>query len=112
MVTNIEDMQKLGKDNMDAAMKSFEVMLNGFQAIAAKVINYSKRSLEDHTAAMQSVMGAKPLEKAFEVQSNYVRSASEDFTTEATKIGQLDSDLAKKLYKPMGGLVGRNVGST
>ena len=41
-----------------------------------------------------------------------IAPAAGGFTTEATKIGQLDSDLAKKLYKPMGGLVGRNVGST
>jgi hypothetical protein len=30
---------------MDVAMKSFGVMSNGFQAIAAEVANYSKRSL-------------------------------------------------------------------
>jgi hypothetical protein len=110
MATNIEDMQKLGKDNVEAAMKSFDVMSKGFQAIAAEVMNYSKRSWEDHTAAMQNIMGAKSPEKAFEIQSHYVRAASEDFLAEATKIGQLYSDLTKELYTPIGGV--RNVGST
>ena len=41
-----------------------------------------------------------------------IAPAAGGFTTEATKIGQLYTDLAKKPYKPMGGLVGRNVGST
>ena len=102
MVTNIEDMQKLAKDNMDAAMKSLDVMSKGFQAIAAEVMNYSKRSLEDHTAAMQNIMGAKSPEKAFEIQSEYVRAASEGFMAQATKIGELYADLAKELYKPIG----------
>jgi phasin family protein len=107
MARNVDDIQKLGKDNMDAAMKSFDVMSKGFQAIAAEVMNYSKRSLEDHTAAMQNIMGAKSPEKAFEIQSEYLRTASEGFMAEATKIGELYAALAKELYKP----IGRNFGS-
>jgi phasin family protein len=107
MARNVEDIQKLGKDNMDAAMKSFDVMSKGFQAIAAEVMNYSNRSLDDHTAAMQNIMGAKSPEKAFEIQSEYLRTASEGFMAEATKIGELYADLAKELYKP----IGRNFGS-
>jgi phasin family protein len=107
MARNVDDIQKLGKDNMDAAMKSFDVMSKGFQAIAAEVMNYSKRSLEDHTAAMQNIMGAKSPEKAFEIQSEYLRTASEGFMAEATKIGELYAALAKELYKP----IGRNYGS-
>jgi hypothetical protein len=111
MVTNIEDMQKVGKDNMDEAMKSFDVMSKGFQAIAAEVMNYSKKSLEDHTAAIGNIMGAKSLEKAFEIQSEYVRGASEGFMAQATKIGEIYAEIAKELYKPIGGVIGRNLGS-
>ncbi len=63
-------------------------MSEGFQAIAAEVANYSKRSLEDHTAAMEKLMGAKSSEKAIEVQSEYIKMAYEGFFAQATKIGE------------------------
>jgi hypothetical protein len=65
-------------------------------------------ALEDHTAATERLMGAKSLEKASEVQSGYVKMAFEGFVAHATKIGKLYADLAKELYKPIEGVIGRN----
>ena len=45
-------------------------------------------------------MGAKSLEKAMEVQTEYLKSSYEDFVAEATKLGELYADLAKEAYKP------------
>ena len=39
-------------------------------------------------------------EKAVEVQSDYVKGAYEGFVAEATKLGELYSDLAREAYKP------------
>jgi len=41
------------------------------------------------------------------VQSEYVKMASEGFVAHATKICELYADLAKKLYKPIEGVIGR-----
>ena len=100
MVKNIDDMQKFGKDNMDATMKSFGALSKGFQAIAVEVADYSKKMFEDSTAATEKLIGAKSLEKAIEVQSDYVKSSYESFVAEATKLGELYADLAKEAYKP------------
>jgi phasin family protein len=95
---------EIQKENMDAAMKSFGAMSKAFQAIAVEFANYSKRSLEDHTAATEKLMSAKSLEKAVEMQTEYVRTAYEGFVAHATKIGELYADLAKELYKPIEGI--------
>jgi phasin family protein len=107
MMKNFDDVQKVGKENMDVAMKSFGVVSKGFQAIATEVADYSKKSFEDSTAAIEKLMGAKTLEKAVEVQSDYVRSAYEGFVAQATKIGELYADLAKESYKPFEGMMGK-----
>ena len=70
------------------------------QAIAAEVADYSKKSFEDSTAVVEKLMGSKSLEKAMEVQTDYVKSAYEGFVSEATKLSTLYSDLAKETYKP------------
>lgn len=107
MLSNFDDVQKLGKDNVEATMRSFGAASKGFQAIAAEVTNYSKKSFEDGTAAVERLMGAKTLEKAIEVQSDYVKSAYEGFVAQATKLGELYADIAKETYKPFEGYIGK-----
>ena len=46
MVKNIEDVQKMGKDNMEAAMNSFGAVSKSLQAIAVEMTDYSKKSFE------------------------------------------------------------------
>ena len=100
MMKNLDEMQKFGKDNMDATLKSFGAVSKSMQAIAVEVADYSKKSFEDSTAAIEKLFGAKTLEKAIEVQSDYVKSTYEGFVAEATKLGELYADLAKETYKP------------
>ena len=107
MVKNIDELQQFGKSNMDATVKSFGSLSNGLQAIAAEMADYSKRVFEQGTAATEKLIGAKSLENAFEVQSDYVKTAYEGFVAEATKLGELYTDLAKEAYKPFEGQWGR-----
>ena len=107
MLKNVDEMQKLGKDNVEAAVKAFGVTSKGFQAIAAEVTNYSKKSFEDGTAAVERLLGAKTLEKAIEIQSEYAKTAYEGFVAEATKLGELYADLAKEAYRPFEGYLAK-----
>jgi hypothetical protein len=64
---------------------------------------------EQGTAATEKLIGAKSLEKAIEVQSDYVKSSYEGFVAEATKLGELYADLAKEAYKPFESQFGKVV---
>jgi phasin family protein len=107
MLKNFEEFQKLGKDNVDVAVKQFGVVSKGFQAIATEVTDYSKKSFEDGTAVIEKLLGAKTLEKAIAIQSDYAKTAYERFVAEATKLGGLYTDLAKESYKPFEGFLAK-----
>ena len=107
MLKNFEDIQKLGKDNVDVAMKQFGTVSKGWQTIATEFADYSKKSFEDGSAALEKLFGAKTLEKAIEVQSEYAKTAYEGFVAQATKIGELYTDLAKETYKPLEGMIAK-----
>ena len=107
MLKNFEDFQKLGKDNVDVAMRQFGTVSKGWQAIATEFADYSKKSFEDGSAALEKLFGAKSLETAIEVQSNYVKTTYEGFVAEATKLGELYTDLAKESYKPFEGFLAK-----
>jgi len=107
MLKNFEDFRKLGKDNVDVAMQQFGTVSKGWQAIAAEFADYSKKSFEDGSAALEKLFGAKSLEKAIEVQSEYVKGAYEGFVAQTTKFGELYTDLAKETYKPLEGFIAK-----
>ena len=107
MLKNFEDIQKFGKDNVDTCMKQFGSVSKGWQAIATEFADYSKKSFEDGSAALEKLFGAKSLEKAIEVQSEYVKTSYEGFVAQATKLGELYTDLAKETYKPYEGLLSK-----
>ena len=107
MLTNFDDIQKLGKDNMDVAMKQFGTVSKGWQAIATEFADYSKKSFEEGSAAVEKLLGAKSLEKAIEIQSDYAKQSYEAFVAEATKIGDLYAELAKEAYKPFESIVAK-----
>jgi hypothetical protein len=107
MLKNFEEFQKLGKDNVDVAMKQFGSVSKGWQAIASEFADYSKKSFEDGSAALERLFGAKSLDKAIEVQSDYAKTAYEGFVAQATKFGELYTDLAKESYKPFEGFLSK-----
>ena len=100
MIKTFEDLQQVGKENVDNALKSFGALSKGSQAIAVEVVDYSKKSFEDSSALVEKLFGVKSIDKAFEVQTDYAKSAYEGFVARASRIGELYADLAKEAYKP------------
>lgn len=112
MMTNgFDQFQKLGKDNVDLAMKSLSAASKGFQSIAAEVTDYSKKSFEDGALALEQVVGAKSLDKALEAQGDYVRKAYEGYVGQMTKLGEIYADLAREVYQPLQDAVSKVAGT-
>ena len=80
-------------------MKSLGSFSKSWQAIAAEMADYSKKVFEQGTAATEKLLGAKSFEKAVEVQTEFAKSSYEGFVAEATKLGELYSDLAREMYR-------------
>jgi len=99
-VFKFDEFQNYGKDHFDAAVTSAATLSKGVQAIATAVSDYAKKSLDDGSAFVEKLTGAKSIEKAFEVQTDFAKSSYETFVAESTKIGELYTDLAKEAYKP------------
>ena len=100
MIKNFEDLQMVGKENVDNALKSFGALSKGTQAIAVEVVDYSKKAFEDSTAAMEKMFGVKSLDKAIELQTEFAKTAYEGFVAKASRIGEMYAELAKETYKP------------
>ncbi len=102
-----EDANKLGKEFLEANMKSLATLSKSVQAIAAETGEYTKKSFETGSAALEKLFAAKSLDKAIEIQTDFARKAYEGFVAEATKLGELYTETARDAYKPFEGLVAK-----
>jgi hypothetical protein len=58
-----EEYKRLSKEGFDAATRSFGEMNKGFQALAAEITDYSKRTFDDVFRAWERLLSAKSVEQ-------------------------------------------------
>ena len=96
-----DDFQKAGKEGFDTAVRSYGEANKGFQAVVAEVTNYSKKTFEDGTRAFEQLAGAKSVEQAIEIQSQYAKKAYDAHMAQMTKLGEMYASLARDAFKPI-----------
>lgn len=111
MIKSLEDMQKFGKDNVEAALRSFDAYARNVQSIAQEMADYSKKSIEEGTKTAEKLFGAKSFDNVIEIQNAYLKGAYEGFVAEASKLGALYVDLAREVYKPFEGQIAKATGA-
>ncbi|MDR3372509.1 MAG: phasin family protein [Ancalomicrobiaceae bacterium] len=104
---NVEEFQKTAQETLETSIKSFSELTKGVQAISAEVADYSKKSFEQGSAAVEKLFGVKSLDKVIELQSEYLKTAYEGYVAQANKVGELYVDLAKQFYKPYEGFLAK-----
>lgn len=97
---SFEDAGKYGKEFFDNNLKTFAAISKGVQAVAVETGEYAKKSFEAGAATFEKLVSAKSLEKAIEIQTDFAKASYEGFVAQATKIGELYTDLGKEIYKP------------
>jgi phasin family protein len=101
MIKNFDDLQKLGKDGVEATLQSFAATSKGFQTLAAEYADFARQSFEQSSSALEKLIAARTPERAFEIQSEFATGAYESFVAQTTKLGELALDVAKQSYKPI-----------
>ncbi len=100
MINNM-DVQKLGQENLDRAMRLLGDWNRNWQAIAAEMTDYSKRSFEQSTKTLEKLLAAKSMEQAIEIQTSYAKRAYDEYMQQMNKLGGMYANLAKEAYKPL-----------
>ena len=107
MVQQFDQFQKFGQENVDAALKSIGAVSKGAQAIATEAADFARKSFEQGTATFEKLVGAKSLDKAIEIHTDYLKTSYEGFVAQSTKITELYANVAKEAFKPLEGIVAK-----
>ncbi len=100
MIKSYEELQTLGKDGFEAYVAAASAMTKGFQTMAQEAAEFSRKSFEQSTAAVERAVATKSIDKAFEVQQGYAKDAYEAFVGQMSKMSELYVATAKEAYKP------------
>ena len=101
MTNYVEDFQKISKEHTEALTASATTLTKGLQAIAVETSDFTKKSIEESTAIVEKLLGAKTPDVAIKIQTDFAKSSYEALVAQATKVGELYTNLAKELFKPV-----------
>ncbi|MBV9077231.1 MAG: phasin family protein [Methylobacteriaceae bacterium] len=101
----MDSIQKIGKDGVDATYKALGAWQQGVQTAAVEAADYAKRTYEHGAATLEKLAGVRTLDKAFEIQGDYLRGAYEGFVGQMTKMSELATKTAREVAAPVQGLV-------
>jgi phasin family protein len=101
MFTTVEDFQKFGKQQFEAATAATQTLSKGLQELASETTDYSKKAIAANTSVVEKLLGAKSVETAIQSQTEFAKSAYEGFIAQATKFSELYAKIAKEAFKPV-----------
>jgi hypothetical protein len=96
-----EEYQRLSKEGLDAATRSFGEMNKGFQALAAEMTDYTRRTFDDVFRAWEQLLRARSVEQMIEIQSQYAKTAYDTHIFEISKLGEMSVAIARNATKPV-----------
>jgi len=92
-----------GKDTAEAVIKSATIAGKSAETLHNEIYAYTKQSMENSIAAGKAVLGAKSVHEAIEVQTDYAKSAFENYVAELSRFNQLVTAAAKDSFAPLQG---------
>jgi len=95
----IEDFQNYSKQQVEAATAFAATVSKGMQEIAAETSDYAKQSMAANAEAVERLLGAKTVESAVQIQTDFAKASYEGFIAKATKISEIVAKVAAEATK-------------
>jgi hypothetical protein len=89
------------QNGLEIAGRSFAEATQGFQALAAEMMGYSKAAFDDAARTWEQLIGVKSIEQAIQIQSAYAKRAYENHMAEMAKLGQMWVGMMTAASKPV-----------
>jgi phasin family protein len=98
---NYEQIMTFGKDNTEAVIKAATAAGKGIETINGQIFAYMRKSLEDGMSATKAVVGAKSVDEALHLQSEFGKNAFQVYVDEMAKFGETALSITKSAAMPL-----------
>jgi hypothetical protein len=93
--------QERVQSGLEAASRSFTEANQGFQAIAAEMMQYAKAAFDDGIRTWGELIGVRSLEQAIQIQSEYAKRVYDNHMVELSKLGEMCMGMVRDASKPV-----------
>jgi hypothetical protein len=97
----IEDFQDFSKKQLEAIASASQTWAQGLQDLAAESADYAKKAFAAGSATFEKLLGARTVEAAIQIQTDYAKETYEGFVAEANKFSELYAKVASDALKPV-----------
>jgi hypothetical protein len=98
---NFEAFQDFSKQQLEAVASASSLWAKGLQELAAESTDYSKKAFAAGSATFEKLLGARSVEAAIQIQTDYAKQAYEGFIAQAGKFSELYAKVAADAFKPV-----------
>lgn len=96
-----EDVTQISKDNVDALVRSSQILAKSAEQISRAIAGFAQSSLEMSAQAGQAVLGVKTISDLIELQSEYARNSMDHFIAGTSKITDISVKVANEAIEPI-----------
>jgi hypothetical protein len=96
-----DDFQKFSKEQLDAFTAASTALSKGLQDIAVESADYLKKAFAGGSAMFEKLLGARTVESAIQIQTDYAKQSYDGFLAQATKVSELYTRVASDALKPV-----------
>jgi phasin family protein len=100
-----EELSQLGKENIDAFVKSGTIVAKGFEDMGKIWMAFTQRSLESSVETAKAAIACKTIREVVDLQSDFARQSFDSMVAEGTKIGEISVKVANEAIQPLQGRV-------
>ena len=104
-VKNYDHILGYGKETVEAYMKAANAAGKGAETLHNEIYSYSKQSVEDSMTAVKAVLGSKSAHEAFELQTDFAKTAFDAYVGQMTKLSEIFVSASKQTFEPLQGRV-------
>jgi len=73
----------------------------GMEAISSQWMSFAKQMMNSNVQATKAILGAKSLNEAMELQTEYARGSFDGLMAQGTKVGELTTKVAQETAEPI-----------
>lgn len=104
-VKSYDQFLNYGKETVEAYARAASAAGKGAEALHNELYAYSKKSIEGSISATKAILGAKSVHEALELQTDFAKSAFDEYVGQVSRFGEIFASTAKDSLEPIQGRV-------
>lgn len=100
-VKSIEELNDFGRGNVEALVQAGKAAAQGFEKLAQGAVEFSKKNLEESTAAVKTLAAAKTPNEFFAASNEYAKSYFDSLVAEMSRVTETSMKVMGEVFEPI-----------